>query len=376
MPKFRISLKLFPFKITALSVGLLVWSLGHFSLALTGFSYKVTCQQALNNKTPIETLKKSLDGTTWPEGSRENFSFMEFNVLNMIDFEDAMKMDDGAKQVANGYHGYAKPLYQLEGVSRVFKAYKPMLAFCVEIGSVKIMRDYDQEFLGNQYEEFLIDGNDPRGVDVGLMLRKDLPLEVEVQSHKNLVSDDTGELVFSRDLPAYILREKGQEKPMMIVFGTHFKSKRSVNGDAHGTRKRTLQAKAASLIIEEYEKQYPGVPIVLTGDFNNDVRNSREFEPLKTIGLVDSFDLASVTVEKNHRGTHFFFPKNGQASISQLDSIMLNQAAVEKQMVKEAKILSHIDPQGNPYPPPQSYEERQTRASDHLPILSIFDLSR
>lgn len=343
---------------------------------IPGFSYQISCRQALSGVTsPIEVVHKMLEGTTWPEGSKENFSFMEFNVLNMIDHEDAMKMDDGAKFVASGYKYYAKPLAQLQGVSRVFNKYRPMLAFCVEIGSVKVMKDYDQEFLGNQYEEFLIEGNDPRGVDVGLMLRKDLPLEVEVHSHKNLTNDESGNLVFSRDLPAYILREKGTAKPLMIIFGTHFKSQRSSNGDSRGFKKRSLQAKAASLIIEDYEKEFPGVPIILTGDFNNDIRRAPEFEPLKQMGMVDSFDLAKDTVEKNRRGTHFFFPREGNPSISQLDAILLNQVAAQKQMVKEAKVLSHIDPEGNAYPPPQSYQERETRASDHLPIMSIFDLS-
>ncbi len=375
MDKIHIKFKVLALRnlavVASLLFGLLVSAQG-----LPGFTYRNSCRQALlGGATPFETLKKVLDGTTWPEGAKENFAFMEFNLLNMIDHEDAMKMDDGKKFVESGYKYFAKPLAQLEGVSRVFKKYRPMLAFCVEISSVKIMKDYDQEFLGNQYEEFLIEGNDPRGVDVGLMVRKDLPLEVEVHSHKNLTEDKSGDLVFSRDLPAYILREKGSKQPLMIIFGTHFKSQRSIEGDSRGFKKRSLQVKAASLIIAEYEKQFPGVPIVLAGDFNNDFRRAPEFDPLKGMGMVDSFDLAPDTVEKNRRGTHFFFPRNGNPKISQLDAILLNQAAAQKQLVKQAKVLAHIDPEGNPYPPPRSYKERETRASDHLPIMSIFDLS-
>lgn len=343
--------------------------------ALNGFSYKKTCSQALNGQTTsIEIIKKSLPSTTWPAGSKEHFSFMEFNVLNMIDLNDAGKMQDGAKFIARAHKSFAKPLSQLEGIARVFSAYKPLLAFCVEIGSVKVLQDYDQEFLGNQYEEFSIEGNDPRGVDVGLLLRKDLPLDIEVHSHKNLVNDATGDLVFSRDLPVYILREKGNEKPLLVVFGTHFKSQRSTDGDPLGFRKRSQQVVAATQLIGDYEKMFPGTPIILTGDFNNDIRRAPEFAPLKTAGMVDSFDIASDTTPPQARGTHYYFPRSGPSSVNQLDAIMLNQTAAQKLIVKSAKVLAHIDPQGKAYPPPKTYGERETRASDHLPILTVIDL--
>jgi hypothetical protein len=327
---------------------------------LSGFSHRAKCDQVLNkNFSEFETFKKTLQGNNWSKWDKANFTFMEFNVLNMV---------EARKKFA------AKPLEQLEGVARVFKKYKPMLAFCVEVGSAKVLKDYDQEFLGDQYEEFLIEGNDRRKVNVGLMLRKDLSLEVEVQSHKNLVEDKSGEWVFSRDLPTYILREKGNEKPIMIIFGTHFKSQRRTPGDLNGFKKRSQQAKAASLLIADYEKQYPGVPIILTGDFNNDVRSAPEFDTLKNIGLVDAFDVAKNTVVKAERGTHFYFPRSGEPNVKQLDAIMLNQAARQKLLVKLAKVLAHIDPDGNEYPAPHSYQEREERASDHLPIMAIFDL--
>lgn len=374
MPKLNV--RRFSGRIYGLTVSLAVLvGLQSPSYGLTGFSYKKSCVQALNgSSSSIEIIKKSLGGSTWPEETKENFSFMEFNVLNMIDITDAGKMQDGAQFIAEAHKSFAKPLSQLEGIARLVAFHKPLLAFFVEVGSVKVLRDYDQEFLGNQYEEFSIEGNDPRGVDVGLLLRKDLPLDIEVHSHKNLTDDSTGALVFSRDLPVFILREKGVDKPLMLVFGTHFKSQRSTDGDPLGFKKRSMQVRAASQLIADYEKLYPGVPVILTGDFNNDVRRSPEFGPLRNIGLVDSFDVAKDTTPLQSRGTHFYFPRSGPSSVNQLDAIMLNQAAVQKLKIKSAKVLSHIDPQGNLYPPPKSYGERETRASDHLPILTVIDL--
>jgi hypothetical protein len=344
--------------------------------SIPGFTYRSSCQKVLSGTAqPVEILKKSLDGNRWPVGSREAFTFMDFNVLNMIDLVDAGKMQDGAQFLAEAHGNFAKPVHQLEGIARIFKTYQPSLAFCVEISSIKLLREYDQEFLGNRYEEFSIEGNDPRGVDVGLLLRRDLPLDVEMHSHKNLIEIGTGDLVFSRDLPVFILREKGLEQPILIVVGTHFKSQRSSPSDPNGFNKRSLQVKAASLLITEYEKQFPQTPIILTGDFNNDVRWAPEFAPLRTIGLKDSFELASDSVPMDLRGTHFYFPRKGHPSINQLDAIMFNATAAAKIKVKKAKVVHHIAPDGNPYPPPRSYEERETRPSDHLPILNELDLS-
>ena len=223
----------------------------------------------------------------------------------------------------------------------------------------------------------MIEGNDPRGIDVALLVRKDLPLEIKAKSHKNLVDSTTGTLVFSRDLPAYSIYEKGNSEPLLTIFGTHFKSQRDSDGDPRSVKKRTLQVQAASLIISDYEKQFPNVPILISGDFNNDVRTAKEFDSLKEIGLRDAFDISTgLTVPMENRGTHFYFGGNGEATVSQLDANFFNKVAILQKIVKSAQILSFINENGDDYPVPNTYKERERLPSDHRATLLILDLSK
>jgi len=66
----------------------------------------------------------------------------------------------------------------------------------------------------------LIDGNDGRGIDVGIMLKKKFEI-VRMLSHVD-DRDHVGE-IFSRDCPEYVIRtDKGNE---IVVLVNHFKSK-------------------------------------------------------------------------------------------------------------------------------------------------------
>jgi endonuclease/exonuclease/phosphatase family metal-dependent hydrolase len=84
----------------------------------------------------------------------------------------------------------------------------------------------------------LIDGNDPRGIDVGLMCRPEYPI-AGLRSHVD-DRDDEG-LVFSRDCCEYHLRTPGGEP--LVVLVNHLKSKGYGSAtDPIGNRRRTRQA--------------------------------------------------------------------------------------------------------------------------------------
>jgi hypothetical protein len=369
---------------------------------LRGFSYRARCDEAIKGSKPveIEVVKKTLPGKEWPEGVKENFDLISFNVLNMIDRNVAEQRGEPAKVLNSGYKYFAKPLHQLKGIANIGRKYLPHGWFFVEVGTIKIMRDFDLDFMGDRYEEFHIEGNDERGINLGLYLDKRLPLEVEVHSHKNLVHDATGDLVFSRDFPAYILSEKGAKKPLLVLLGTHFKSQRPSDGDPTGSVKRTIQSDAAALIIETYRSKYPGTLVATMGDFNNEMRLktepeaasqsgtgsqreqsnyrkglSPEFESLRRIGMLDAFEAAPESTEWNRRGTHFFF-QGKRLSMKQLDAILIDEVSVQRGRLKSAFVLPHVDDEGYDLPPPKSYEEREQRGSDHLAIEVILDLTK
>ena len=121
----------------------------------------------------------------------------------------------------------------------------------------------------------LVDGNDERGIDVGLMTRGDLPLETIV-SH---VDDaDLEGLVFSRDCPEYRITLPGLGSLLVLV--NHFKSKGY--GGAAATRRRRRQAQRVREIYEE--RRAAGDDLVaVVGDLN-DTPGSDAVAPLLGAG--------------------------------------------------------------------------------------------
>lgn len=119
----------------------------------------------------------------------------------------------------------------------------------------------------------IIDGNDQRGIDVGLVSKTGFPIGT-MQSHVNDLKDD-GFPIFSRDCPEYEITTPSGET--IWVLPNHFKSKFGGNSPS-SKRKRLAQSKA---VAEYYSRlRSEGFNnIVVLGDLN-DTRDSEELAPL------------------------------------------------------------------------------------------------
>jgi endonuclease/exonuclease/phosphatase family metal-dependent hydrolase len=118
----------------------------------------------------------------------------------------------------------------------------------------------------------LIDGNDERGIDVGLLTRSSAVIE-SVRSH---VDDRIGnQTIFSRDCPEFHLRlDSGAQ---LVVLANHFKSK-GYGGAAQANARREAQARRVREIYEDLRAAGHEL-VVIAGDLN-DTPNSAPLEPL------------------------------------------------------------------------------------------------
>lgn len=107
----------------------------------------------------------------------------------------------------------------------------------------------------------VIDGNDERGIDVGVASR--FPIR-SVTSHVDDLIPGKTEKVFSRDCPEYEIELPGSQT--LIVLPNHFKSKRNGN-DQTSNDKRTAQAKRANEIAAARLAATPYV--IIAGDLND-----------------------------------------------------------------------------------------------------------
>jgi endonuclease/exonuclease/phosphatase family metal-dependent hydrolase len=117
----------------------------------------------------------------------------------------------------------------------------------------------------------LIDGNDERGIDVGILTRGDYPLG-PIVSH---VDDaDLAGPIFSRDCPEYTVALPGGGTLLVLV--NHFKSKGY--GGAGATVRRKRQAQRVREIYEQRREEGHDL-IAVVGDLN-DTPDSDALSPL------------------------------------------------------------------------------------------------
>jgi endonuclease/exonuclease/phosphatase family metal-dependent hydrolase len=138
--------------------------------------------------------------------------------------------------------------------------------------------------LGAGYEAaMLIDGNDERGIDVGIFTKSGCKVESMV-SH---VDDKGGNTrIFSRDCAEFTVRVNAATT--ILVMLNHFKSK-GFGSQAQSNQRRKAQAKRAREIYDLRRSQ--GIDrIAIVGDFN-DTPDSDPLKPLLQQGsdLVDIF---------------------------------------------------------------------------------------
>jgi len=156
---------------------------------------------------------------------------------------------------------------------------------------------------GLPYDQVMvIDGNDDRGIDVGLMTKAGFGIGL-MRSHIHDRDKKTGEAIYGRDCPEYAVSTAGGEQIWFLP--NHFKSK--FGGDSEEARaKRESQAIRTAEIYRGLREEGRDNVVVL-GDLN-DRPNSAVLKPLladtdlKDVSDHPSFDTGEFTGRPGERG--------------------------------------------------------------------------
>ena len=172
---------------------------------------------------------------------------------------------------------------------------------------------------GKPYERcMLVEGNDLRGIDVGLLWREAFELQ-DIRTHV-FDTDDIG-VIFSRDCCEYHL--KAPNGTTLVVMMNHFKSKGySTPDDKGGNKKRTRQAKRVAEIYQSLRDE--GFDqIAVLGDLND----TPDSQPLKA--LVQDTDLKDVSEQADFdwQGRHGTY---GSSNTDKIDYILLSPALFDR----------------------------------------------
>ncbi|MER7004276.1 endonuclease/exonuclease/phosphatase family protein [Dactylosporangium sp. NPDC000555] len=141
----------------------------------------------------------------------------------------------------------------------------------VEAESRHALKRFTEGGLRGRYQHIMVvDGNDERGIDVGVMSTPDFPLAGQ-RTHVD-DADERGR-VFSRDCPEYHFELPGREE-RLVVLVNHLKSK----GYGGKVASDAIRRRQAARVAEIYRAQRSPFVVVL-GDLN-DTPDSEPLAPL------------------------------------------------------------------------------------------------
>jgi endonuclease/exonuclease/phosphatase family metal-dependent hydrolase len=171
------------------------------------------------------------------------------------------------------------------------------VVICIEIEDRPTLDRFNEQVLGAKFNVayphvMVIDGNDMRGIDVGILSRYPI---TGMRSHVD-DRNSNGERTFSRDCPEYVIQSPG-EKPLFIL-PNHFKSKRGGNDEKTQAR-RLAQGIRAHDIAKNALTMSPYV--LVAGDLND----TPDSDAIKAVIKADFKDVQSHTsYPKDRPGTY------------------------------------------------------------------------
>lgn len=216
---------------------------------------------------------------------------------------------------------------QRRATAAVIEENHPDIIALAEIENMEALRKFNTRkfFKTETFKHcMLIDGNDPRGIDVAVLSNRPI---VHLRSYvDDVYKTDKGKQVktFSRD--CLVVRVETGSK-WLTLFINHFKSQYMDNPE-----RRTRQAKRVAKIVEEtFGSNIDKELFAVVGDFNQSP-DDKSLQPL----LKAKWN-TDVLAGMPNNWTHVFEKGNKVQGVSRLDYILLSQALAPK-VVKPPKI--------------------------------------
>ena len=200
----------------------------------------------------------------------------------------------------------------LSHTARVLEDVGADIVGVIEAESRHALKRFTEGGLGGLYQHIMVvDGNDERGIDVGVMSTADFPL-LGQRTHVD-DADERGR-VFNRDCPEYHFRIPGRDESLVVLVN-HLKSK-GYGGKIQSDATRRRQAVRVAEIYRAQRTPY----VVVLGDLND----TPESDPLAP--LLRDTDLRDIS-------THPGFDDDGRPGTygyctarNKLDYVLLSPA--------------------------------------------------
>jgi len=241
-----------------------------------------------------------------------------------------------------------------------------------EVEDIEALRDFNREFLGGMYANaVLVEGNDPRFIDVGVLSKANFPIGAVTSWQHRVHPQDLTRRVFSRDLLEVEILDRRRTRRLFTLYNNHLKSQFVTPGDDPAVAgpaadlQRRRQAEMVVKIVEE--RMRPDGRFLVVGDMND----TPDSQPLQSFSgqavgllnaLVDPTETRPAKADQppppSKAWTHRFKESGQPARYELFDHIWLSPSLAPRQS--------------------GAFIERRTRhggdGSDHDPAWVVMDL--
>ncbi|MBV2122066.1 MAG: endonuclease/exonuclease/phosphatase family protein [Candidatus Thiodiazotropha sp. (ex Ctena orbiculata)] len=158
-----------------------------------------------------------------------------------------------------------------------------------EVENIDILKEFNRKHLGNLYpHRVLIEGNDPRLIDVGVLSK--LPIGAVTSFQTAVHPEASGTRVFGRDLLEVEIQSQDRSKTLFTLYNTHLKSHfgdDEDNGKVKNDTRRRQQAESIQKIVAD--RMRTNSRYVIVGDMND----GPEDAPLSALKTIEGNDLVN-----------------------------------------------------------------------------------
>lgn len=293
--------------------------------------------------------------------------FARFRFRSDFSPEDASRNGFEINNVTFSFHDRVKRRL----TARAIGAVRADVVCLQEVENLDVLERFRSQFLGGfrAYPHvMLVDGNDPRFIDVAILSKHPI---VHARSYQHLKNSPRARsFIFSRDCLEVDIDFGGT---LISLFGNHFKS---MIGGRAGTRSRRLgQVRAVKQIItDRFGARNPGrKPFIILGDFNDFIEDGRESaSSLPELVQWNQVENVVGRLNPDERWTHFFARQN---EYRQLDYILVSRS------LRPAVTAIEIERRGMPRRADRFTGSRfrgvgqdNPKASDHCPVVVELDI--
>jgi endonuclease/exonuclease/phosphatase family metal-dependent hydrolase len=271
---------------------------------------------------------------------------------------------------------------QRKNTAEAMLALQPDILSVCEVENLTTLRLFNFKYLKNYFDRVvLLDGNDSRGIDVGLLIRKGIDANIEaIRTHADdaavggyiattNILDMRGRLgaaSFSRDCLEVDINVGSSA---LTILCNHLKAQETRDGNDPTTPKRLGQATRVAGFVKR-ARTNDRLPIVM-GDLNKDYRHDDYDGSLNPLVKSTMLYEPVKTLAESERWTHFYA---SEKSVSQLDYVLIDKKL--KDHVTSVEIFrGGLSTKCKQYVGPRiGTVTDKNEASDHCPLCVEIDL--